>query len=147
MDDAIGEATNSPAIRFVERCGGSKLIDILTSSNPWSKEWDCGRKNCLPCHSRNMLAGETEERPVPEPGKPEVPRPSKEETFTFTKCTKEGVGYSLECWECRLEGSKYIYIGETSRSPYQRGKEHERDIDRDKKAHPMCIHFHVHWRD
>ena len=141
LDDTIGEATNSPGVRFVERCGGSNLIDILTSSNPWAKEWSCGRKNCLPCHSRQMLAGELEERPLPELGKPELPRPSKEDTFTFPKCTTEGAGYSLECWECRLIGKKYMYIGETSRSPYQRGKEHENDVEGGKKNHPMTIHF------
>ena len=34
VDDDLGKATNSPAIRFVERCRGSNLIDTLTSSNP-----------------------------------------------------------------------------------------------------------------
>ena len=105
---------------LTEKAGGRKLylIDILTSSNPWAKEWYCGRKNCFPCQSREMLLGEVEERIIPEPGKPELPRSSRKETCTFTKYTTEGVGYSLECWECRLVGRKYLYVGETSRSPY-----------------------------
>ena len=36
-DDSLGEATNSPGIRFVERCGGGTLVELLTSSNPWLK--------------------------------------------------------------------------------------------------------------
>ena len=84
---------------------------------------------------------EMEERQVPEKGETERPRPTKEQTVTFPKCTTEGVGYTLECWECRLGGMKYMYVGETSRSPYQRGKEHEKDIGNGKKTHPLWIHF------
>ena len=34
-----------------------------------------------------------------------------------------------------------MYVGETSRSPYQRGKEHGSDVDGGKKNHPISIHF------
>ena len=33
-DDKLGEDTNSPGVKFVERCGGLTLMDILTRSNP-----------------------------------------------------------------------------------------------------------------
>ena len=97
--------------------------------------------NLLTKEGRLMIAGEIEEQPDPEPGKPEVPRPSREETMSFPKCTTEGVGYNIECWPCRLKGRKYLYIGETSRSSYQRGKEHLNDIESNKKTHPINIHF------
>ena len=43
-DDKLGVETNSPSVKFVERCGGSTLMDILTRSNPWIKEWNCTTK-------------------------------------------------------------------------------------------------------
>ena len=57
------------------------------------------------------------------------------------KCTTEGIGYALECWTCRLQGRTYRYIGESSRSPYQRGQEHWKEILAGKKTHPLVDHF------
>ena len=34
-----------------------------------------------------------------------------------------------------------MYIGETSRAPYQRGKEHYKEVNNGKKTHPLCVHF------
>ena len=36
LDDRVGEATGNPAVRFVERCGGGTIIDLLGRSNPWA---------------------------------------------------------------------------------------------------------------
>ena len=124
IDDSLGEATNSPAIRFVERCRGGTLVELLTSSNPWAKDWCCERLECLPCKSRLLLSGEEEIRPLPQPGEVPRPKPSREETRSYPKCTNEGVGYLLECWTCRLKGKAARYVGESSRSAFQRGKEH-----------------------
>ena len=41
LDDKLGEATNTPASRFVVRCGGGTLIYLLGRSNPWVKDWIC----------------------------------------------------------------------------------------------------------
>ena len=87
-----------------------------------------------------MLAGEEEARPIPEAGQPNLPKPSKEETRSAPKCTTEGVGYVLECWPCRFKGKTFKYIGESSRSAYQRGKEHWADIEASKKTHPLTLH-------
>ena len=61
--------------------------------------------------------------------------------MAFPKYTNEGIGYMLECWPCRLEGKAAKYIGESSRSAFQRGKEHVADIRSGKKTHPLNIHF------
>ena len=53
----------------------------------------------------------------------------------------EGVSYCLECWHCRLVGKKFIYIGESSRSACQRGREHLREMHMGKRTHPMVDHF------
>ena len=115
-DDRLREETNSPAVKFVERCGDSTLMDILSRSNLWIKEWNCRRKECLPCKGRFMLANEEAERPEPKPGSPALPRPSQEQVTASPKCTSEGIGYQIECWPCRLEGKTFAYIGESSRS-------------------------------
>ena len=47
IDKLIGEATRSPAARFVERCGGATIVDLLGRNNPWAADWCCGRLVCL----------------------------------------------------------------------------------------------------
>ena len=42
----------------------------------------------------------------------------------------------------KLDIKIYMYIGETSNSPYQRGREHLQEIKSGKKTHPMVLHFH-----
>ena len=58
-------------------------------------------------------AKELEVRPLP-----------KKESGTIPDCTRESIGYALECGDCRMQGVIRRYIGETSRSAYTRGKEH-----------------------
>ena len=131
----------SPAVRFVERCGGQTLGELLGSSNPWARDFRCGREGCIPCQGRDLLAEEDSLKLIPAPGQPVPPKPGKDETRSLPKCTVEGIGYVLECWTCRLTGSTFKYIGESSRSAYQRGKEHIKEIIGGKKTHPMVEHF------
>lgn len=117
------------------------MAELLGSSNPWAKALKCGRPSCLPCQGRDMLASEEALRPLPGPGQPAAPRPSREDTMALPKCTTEGIGYVIECWPCRLQGKTYRYIGETSRSAYQRAQEHWKEIQAGKKTHPLVDHF------
>ena len=75
-----------------------------------------------------MLKEEMQMRKVPKEGMPPVPRPGREEVKAAPKCTSEGAGNTIECWTYRLGGRKALSIGETSRSPYQRGKEHQKEV-------------------
>ena len=43
LDDILDEAMNSPGLRFVERCGGHTIVELLRTSNPWAKSLRCGR--------------------------------------------------------------------------------------------------------
>ena len=89
-----------------------------------------------------MLQQEAEEREIAKEGCLILPRPGKEEMKAAPKCTSEGAGYMIECWTCRKEGKKAAYVGETSRSPYQRGKEHLKEVNEvRKKSHPLVCHF------
>ena len=75
-----------------------------------------------------------------DPGSPALPKPSKEQVRASPKCTSEGFGYLIECWPCRLEGKMFTYVGESSRSPYQRGREHWQELEMRKPTHPLVIH-------
>ena len=96
---------------------------------------------CLPCKGKDLLLREEEERKIPEPGKPARPGPGREEVTSIPKCTVEGVGYIIECWTCRTAGNPHKYVGESSRSGYQRGREHWAEVEAAKKTHPIVIHF------
>ena len=115
-------------------------MGLLSRSNPWIKEWSCERKECLPCKSRYMISCEETERPPPSPGDPPLPRPSKDQIKASPKCTSEGIGYIIECWPCRLEGKTFSYVGESSRSSYQRGREHTQEVEMRRQTHPLVIH-------
>ena len=60
---------------------------------------------------------------------------------SIPSCTSESVNYILECYTCRKAGEKRAYYGETSRSPYQRGKEHLREVEEGVISHPLVLHF------
>jgi hypothetical protein len=82
-------------IRIVERAGIS-LKNKLFSSNPWAKD-GCSRDDCFPCK--------------PGAGEGGV-------------CRRENLTYVMTCGTCSVNGVRKVYWGETSRTLYQRGKEH-----------------------
>ena len=108
-------------LKFVERAG-KKISDILTTSNPWRGQ-DCERDRCVPC--------DTKERTGKDKGQ---------------DCSKRSLVYETWCLECELKEKEkiekrddlteiekkemmkrirlYKYVGETSRSLYERGWEH-----------------------
>ena len=98
--------------------------------------WQYGRTKW-----RALLASKEEMRQVSDQEGVQLPQPGKEETRTASKCTSEGAGYILECWDCRKIGKEAKYIGETSRSPSQGGKEYGQEVMEAKKTHPLVLHF------
>ena len=136
----MAQATNSPQVRFVERTG-TTLIEDLGRSNPWASEWYCPRKDCLPCQGRAFLAQEETEEATKLVAGGESPEKAKRKAKAGERkaCTSEGNNYILECITCRKEDVRRAYLGETSRSPYQRGKEHSKKIREGNAAHPMVI--------
>ena len=87
---------DNPRVRFGEKAG-NKFKDILCKSNPWAKS-EYGRADCPLCKQQN--------------GK------------QLGNCRKEGVTYKITCKRCKNQGKEVIYWGESSRSFYERGKEH-----------------------
>ena len=100
------------------------------------------RDNCLHCQGRYILAQEEEDKAMARVAG-EVPKatPPKETSTSLSGCMGEGVTYTLECQTCRSQGTKRTYIGESSRSPYQCGVEHTREIREGVLDHPMVQHF------
>ena len=124
-------------IKIVERAG-SKLVDLLHRANPW-KGKDCERAGCLLCLTK-MKTGKDMDQ----------------------DCTQRCLVYESWCMTCedkeikRIEDDeedektknekirnivKYVYIGETSRSIYERGLEHMNDKENLKKDSHMIKHY------
>ena len=66
---------------------------------------------------------------------------SPEEKISLPSCTSEGVNYVIECYTCRKSGIRRTYYGETSRSAYQRGAEHQKEVKEGILSHPLVLHF------
>ena len=124
-------------IKIVERTG-QKLVDVLHRADPWQGQ-DCGRPQCLLCETK-----------------------TKTEKNMRQDCTKRCIIYETWCMSCedkevkrieeetdderenvrKMEGIKlYKYIGESSRSIYERGLEHLRDKEEIKADSHMIKHF------
>ena len=97
-------------VKIVERAGTS-LKSLLSRPNPWGNI-ACSREKCLTCKTE------------------------KNEGF----CTKRSLTYETRCLSCAGAGREKLYIGETARSSYERGAEHQHDY-KTKKADS---HMHLH---
>ena len=73
-------------------------------------ETHCGREECFPCRSA--------------PG----------------KCTRQGVVYLMTCMKCKEEGRGAYYVGESARTPYDRGLEHLKAIRKGDMESPLVEH-------
>ena len=81
-------------VKIVEKAG-STLKSLLIKADPFAGG-KCGRQKCLPCESG-----------------------SKD-----SQCRKRNILYESQCCECLKEGKDTIYLGESSRSAYERATEH-----------------------
>ena len=66
-----------------------------------------------------------------------------EDESQFGMCKKESVCYEIECMKCKEEEDESVYIGETSRSAYERLIEHERGHRKKEKDNPLWKHDHL----
>ena len=96
---------------------GMPLSRLLPSTNPWGPG-DCGRADCPVCDQGVEKS---------------------------QNCKKRNILYESSCKLCQVDGkkdgkldqkdgSKGVYVGESSRSMYERGKEH-RTGGKDKAEH------------
>ena len=73
-------------------------------------------------------------------GENPVKKVKREDRKSLPSCTGEGMNYILECVTCRNQERRRAYLGEKSRSTYQRGREHAKEIREGTVTHPMVIH-------
>ena len=124
-------------LKIVER-SGTKLKDLLTTSNPWRGE-DCGRPSCLLCTTKNRT-----------------------ERNTKQCCRKRNLVYEIWCHDCSDRMEKEIddkgldpdlakkekmlmkipkYIGETSRLSCERSFEHQQSYKSINSSSFMMKHW------
>ena len=117
---------------------GTKLVDMLHRANPWQGK-DCQRPGCLLCSTKIRTGRKMEQ-----------------------DCTQRCLVYETWCLSCEEEEikrieeeeeegekkrekirniSRYVYIGETLRSVYERELEHIRDKNELKKDSHMIKHY------
>ena len=83
--------------KYIENAG-VKLSSKIIVKNPWvAINGGCGRKLCHTCKSTSGKG---------------------------ISCRKEGITYSVTCKLCEAASKKTLYIGESSRSMYERMTEH-----------------------
>ena len=116
-------------------------METVGRNNPNAKEWYCPRQDCEPCKGRRILGAEEAEDTIRIADGHQVPKRTIEDKTALPSCTGEGVNYLLECVRCRREGKVRRYYGETSRSAFQRGVEHLKEIEEGVSTHPMVIHY------
>ena len=98
VEDKNAKMMGTDRVRVVER-GGTELKEMLCKNNPFGRQ-KCLREDCQVCHgkySEGKQAG---------------------------KCLEEGITYKISCMECKMEGKKTNYWGESSRTLYERYGEH-----------------------
>ena len=106
-------------IKIVEKAG-LKVESRIHKSNPWSGG-DCKRKDCLLC------------------------KQGKE--GTSGDCRRRNILYRTSCLECKEKGKDTFYIGESSRTSYERGKEHLRDFQTMSEESHMFNHHQEEHKD
>jgi hypothetical protein len=124
-------------LKIVER-SGTKLEDLLHRSDPF-KGQDCTRQNCMLCLTKNHTGKNTTQ-----------------------ECSKRNLVYQIYCITCKERDIEKIkdaggedkkrtqeqiknvrlhkYIGETSRSCFERSQEHKNDMHQLKPSSHMLRH-------
>ena len=138
-ENMLGRSTGSK-LKIVERCG-NKLMDILTSSDPWRGR-DCLREGCLLCQTK-----------------------SRSGKLLTQDCSRRSIVYETYCITCKEKKIKeleeihaddendkelkkqisemkiYKYIGETGKSAYERGRQHLMDVAQLKPGSHILKHY------
>ena len=97
-------------VKVVEK-SGTTLKQLLHKSNPWSGGL-CGREGCFPCQAGDVDGD----------------------------CFRRNILYETSCNQCKQRGQERVYVGESSRSSYERGGEHADDYRKETSD----SHMHKH---
>ena len=97
-------------VKIVEK-SGKTLKQILVKSNPWATGM-CERMDCYPCS-----AGDAD-----------------------SNCYKRNILYESTCIPCSKKAVSRVYVGESSRSSFERGNEHATAYKNNKSDSHMFKH-------
>ena len=97
-------------IKFVEM-SGRKYIDFFKTTNPLSKNCDPEEK-CMICKDSKRIS----------------------------RCKTSNVGYSISCKLCKERNKEISYEGETARTGYIRGREHQKELENKSKRSVLYKH-------
>ena len=115
-EDTLAKITGY-RVKIVER-GGTMVKRVVHKSNLWSGK-DCDREDCPICSQEGDLGDQD--------------------------CLKRNILYQTSCLECRKKGKDVSYYGESSRSAYERSKEHFSDYEKlSSKSHMVKHHVLEH---
>ena len=124
-------------IKFVERAG-VKMVDMLHKADPWQGA-DCKRDRCKLCDTKQKTGKNTTQ-----------------------SCTRRSVIYETHCATClareeeridnmeieeqekknlKADIKRYVYIGESARSGYERLWEHQRSLEQLSPESHMLKHI------
>ena len=106
-------------IKIVERVGIS-LKNKLAPNDPWGIS-KCQDLDCFPC-TTNM-----------EPAK--------------VSCRTPGIIYNIFCNICRDVNRKAVYVGQSGKNAYSRGKDHTDAFLAGNSSHCLVIHHRTHHPD
>ena len=100
---------------YIVEKGGVQLKRQLQKSNPFRMA-SCDRVDCMVCSTGGRGS-----------------------------CKSNGVNYSITCEECETSSHEKVYIGETARTSYIRGREHIEDFNNKRERSVLwkhCREFH-----
>ena len=114
VEEKISKLTNE-RVRMVERAGRS-VKQLLVRSNPWAGGV-CDRDKCLPC--------------IGSDGKQD--------------CRSKNIVYDIICKTCEEGGRKRsVYTGMTSRTAFERGREHLEGLEKGNSENALYKHKSDH---
>ena len=109
----------SSRIKIIEKAGIS-VKNLLAPNDPWGIT-KCQDPDCFPCKT-NI-------------------EPSK------VNCRTPGIVYNIFCNICQNENEKAVYVGQSGRNAYSRGKEHVDAFLAGNNSHCLVIHHKTHHPD
>lgn len=99
-------------MKIIEQ-NGPQLQSLLTRSDPWAGG-DCGRDKCAIC---------------------------TQDWETKPNCRKSNTTYRTVCQLCKAQGDRSTYVGESSRSLYERIGEHREDAQKALEGSHIATHL------
>ena len=118
-DDRYSSLYKTARVRIIER-GGRKIKDILGRKDPWAPK-TCARLDCMICMSTAIR-------------RKGLPLLAFKKMFVM----------SLRCDRCKSRNVTANYYGESSRTPYLRGREHLQGQLKANEDNPLAKHDMVH---